>query len=519
MGGLTFEVTPPVQASAPERMDIACFMGFVARRPAASPTISAPYTPVPDPILAWLAAQGYSPAGSQDPLLDLPVPIESFSVFDGLFAWESRAAVGSTVLGTYLGAALRSFFVQGGRKCYVVRAGDPWGPGAPSATRLSKLVALGVGATSPSPDAGDRSTWHGVGHLFALPDVSFLVMPDLADIVAPDPPPPPPPLTFPPAPEVFVVCSPPGPAAPADGSGTLVGAPRCDGAGYVAWAAVLERLVALVRQTPLREVQIVAAVPMPLPGAVASLGTRVLAAGGDLYGFLLGRVGSAQPLLRAGTESAFLQLVYPWVKTPGSAALPEGLESPDAVLAGVLARGALLRGTFRTVAGEPLGDVFDVLPVQARADLSWPAPDGTVVSDRVSILGRTPSGLAVISDVTTHPDAYRSAGHNRLMSTIVRAAQQIGATVAFEPSSPRTWRSVVRKMTRVLDRLTAAGAFTGTPPFTVRCDLTTMTQADIDDGRLVVVVAFTPSSAIDEIVVALTLQEGGSVSVAGGAPS
>jgi hypothetical protein len=55
------------------------------------------------------------------------VPIDSWEVFDHLFAWERRPLNETGRLGTtYLGAAVRSFFAQGGRKCYVIRAGEPW---------------------------------------------------------------------------------------------------------------------------------------------------------------------------------------------------------------------------------------------------------------------------------------------------------------------------------------------------------------------------------------------------------
>ena len=61
-------------------------------------------------------------------LLDVPVPLESWDAFTRLFCPEMRRldAEGARGMG-YLAAAVRSFFEQGGRRCYVVRVGRPWG--------------------------------------------------------------------------------------------------------------------------------------------------------------------------------------------------------------------------------------------------------------------------------------------------------------------------------------------------------------------------------------------------------
>ena len=57
---------------------------------------------------------------------------------------------------------------------------------------------------------------------------------------------------------------------------------------------------------------------------------------------------TAQP---ASAASAFVQLGWPWLATRRAADLPETLEPPDGLLAGLIAASALARGTFRSVAG------------------------------------------------------------------------------------------------------------------------------------------------------------------------
>src|SRR5262245_48312382 len=225
MNGLHFEDRPALEPSAPNRADVACFVGFVSRRSG---------TPVPSALGDWLDEQGwtsppYDRPGAARDLLDVPVPVDTWDLFDGLFAWDERPLDGqSGHVGTsYLGAAVRSFFAQGGRRCYVVRAGDPWSLTDPPAPldRLGQLVPGYPNSLTSAPV--DRRSWHGVGHLFGLPDASFLCLPDLADAVR---------LSAEPVatevpeevrPEQFVECSPPAPSLPPDKGARFYSAPRC----------------------------------------------------------------------------------------------------------------------------------------------------------------------------------------------------------------------------------------------------------------------------------------------------
>jgi phage tail sheath protein FI len=297
-------------------------------------------------------------------------------------------------------------------------------------------------------------------------------------------------------------------------------APRCDETGYRHWALAIQRTAAFLR-TRLREIQLVASVPLPHRNAdVYHMGRRWLGEDG-IYPFLV--AGGFWKSM----ESAFVQLVYPWVRTAGAATLPEGLESPDAVLTGVIARNTLLRGAFRSAAGLRLTGVDDVHPIVGRGDLEARPPvaalrgiDTLGMIERVSVLGPTPGGLKVLSDVTTAPnESYRQAGVNRLFSVLVRAARRTGEATMFEPSNERTWVALRRRLENLLLRFFRAGAFRGQQPreaFSVRCDRTTMTQNDLDNGRIIAHLEFDAAPSIERIRVVLTLSEGGQVSLSAG---
>jgi hypothetical protein len=454
-------------------MDIALFVGFV--RVADGVSLST----LPDDLVQWLTERGWKDGPYKRPLdqlQDVPVPIESWQRFDSLFNWRSRTADDRDGA-AYLGAAVRSFFVQGGRKCYVVRVDDPWPLETLRADRLKRIAGLLPGYPAqflPSPE--DRFSWHGVGHLFGLPDVSFVAMPDLAEAVSMDrvrvelPPPPPGPT------EVFVECTPAGPTPPLDRTIRDIGPPVANAQGFQDWAKALAFAANMISASA-REVQLVAAVPIP----------------------------ETDLLFDSAPSTAFLQLAYPWVKTPASDALAGGVESPDGALTGILARNAVIRGTFRSAANLHLADIYDFYPSLDRKQHS-------ALIDRVCLLGPTPGGLRLLSDVTMSGiETYRPGSVSRLIGTMVRTARRIGEDVTFQPSGERLWGEIASRLDSFLRGLYQAGVFRGATAgeaYEVHCGRGTMTQNDIDNGRVIASVQFDAAAPVDTITVVLIVNEG-----------
>lgn len=473
MPGVIFEDQAPRVESGANRMDIALFVGFV--RLAAGAVISED-----SPLFQWLDQRGWigKPYGRPwQTLYDLPVPIENWPQFEALFDWQNRTADNRDGA-TYLGAAVRSFFAQGGRKCYVVRVGDPWPLQTSSGERLERIGALIPGHSGrllPSPR--DRRSWSGIGHVFGLPDVSFVCIPDLVDAVATDRTQIEVPAPVIVAPEEFVECSALEPEPPADRTVRDIGAPLCDESGFANWKRALQSAIDVISRAAYK-VELIAAVPMPR---------------GELA------FDTAPPESR-------LQLAYPWMRTPGSAGLPAQLESPDGVLTGILAQNALMRGTYTSAANLHTGDAFDVFPVLDRHEQQ----DRRLI-ERVSIFGPTPDGLRLLSDVTmSEVEEQRPGSVNRLVATIVRAARELGEEVTFESSGERLWAEVEGRLDALMRGLWLEGIFNGTSPseaYRVRCDATTMSQNDIDNGRVIAIAQFNAALPIDTITVVLIVNE------------
>ena len=467
MPALRFTSQSPPIAVNPNRSDVACFVGFVTSRDADE--------------------------------LSLPVPLDSWSDFQQIFSADRPITANTTTPATsYLSAAVRSFFAQGGRRCYVIRVGDPWPIETTRSERLSFLDRLipGFSQSTINSIPGDRTTWSSLGHLFGLEDVSFLCLPDLCDIVAADPEPLSVPTLLQRAPERFTACSAPQAAAPNDQLLKTLAAPRSNDEGFLLWSQAL-RIIAsfLERHTAglvLRPIQLVAAIPLPLAQSPASANLMPYLTSSDL-------------------DSRAVQLTYPWVRTVSRSGLPEELENPAGVLTGLLARNALSQGTYRSAAGLPMAETIEPVPTLPQQQLYQPNQQGKTLLERVSVLGPTPKGIQLLSDVTTSLDeSVRPASVHRLIGVIIRAARQLGQAHLFEPSGPHLWSQLAESLRGLMTQLYFAGALRGATAdiaFDVNCDRTTMTQNDIDNGRLIARIAFTPALPIERITVMLTLSD------------
>jgi uncharacterized protein len=343
------------------------------------------------------------------------------------------------------------------------------------------------------------------------------------------------------------VCT-PGPVVPRLQTTFDAPAPRLAEGDFATWANVVASVLnylasgSLRHQLHLREIQFVAAFPLPQDLDVATAAEHPSSAeiAQDIHDVIaaylpetllpLDGVPTVAPLqvpantrVALNVSSAFLQLGYPWLKTGGSSVLLEQLEPPDGALAGLIARNALTRGTFTSATKMVPADIYDVSPAlparemkSSATRLAWgnaaPAATPKALIERLSLFGMSPTGLRLLSDVTAYPgETYRAGAVNRLVSVICRAARTMGESAVFQSNGPALWGKVQRFLQNLMTRLWTLNALAGATvadAFNVRCDRSTMTQNDLDTGRLVARVTFTAAATIETIHVQLALQAG-----------
>ena len=79
--------------------------------------------------------------------------------------------------------------------------------------------------------------------------------------------------------------------------------------------------------------------------------------------------------------------------------------------------------------------------------------------------------------------------------------------VVFEPNSETLWGRVTRTIESFLATCWRDGALAGTSPeqaFFVECGLTTMTQDDIDNGRLICQIGIAPVKPAEFVIFRIT---------------
>ena len=85
--------------------------------------------------------------------------------------------------------------------------------------------------------------------------------------------------------------------------------------------------------------------------------------------------------------------------------------------------------------------------------------------------------------------------------------------VVFEPNDQRLWARVKQTVTDFLTRVWKDGALMGTTPdaaFFVKCDETTMTPDDIDNGRLIILIGIAPVKPAEFVIFRIAQWRSGS---------
>lgn len=278
-------------------------------------------------------------------------------------------------------------------------------------------------------------------------------------------------------------------------------------------AKKVQRVAGFVAQLR-REVQLISSVPLLYPGLEESVSLLDLL---HQHGHLADELDPLQveSIEHTSIASAFVQLGYPWLQTDNAWRLPQQLECPEGVITGMLANNALTRGTFRSATAIEPVDIIDVYPALSQHEIynthSDPGDEtsSTALLDRVSIFSPTIDGIRLLSDVTTsNNNAYREASVSRLTALIIRASRLLGEEYIFETNGEGLWSRIKGHLTEMLGLLFQLGAFRGESTdqaFHVFCDRSTMTQNDLDAGRVIAQIQFLPTVSIETINVILNL--------------
>jgi uncharacterized protein len=209
-------------------------------------------------------------------------------------------------------------------------------------------------------------------------------------------------------------------------------------------------------------------------------------------------------------------LYYPYLLSPNPLSTVSGATlrlPPSGFVAGIYASTDQSRGVWKAPAGlatvltnangvVPEGVMTDMQagvlnPAAINAIRTFPG-QGTVVFGARTVLGATTD------------TAYQQWRYIPVRRTALFIEQTLYANLGwavFEPNDTPLWNAIQSSVSRFMLSLFQQGAFQGTTPsqaFLVKCDSSTTTQDDIDNGIVNVLVGFAPLSPAEFVIIQIT---------------
>jgi phage tail sheath protein FI len=187
---------------------------------------------------------------------------------------------------------------------------------------------------------------------------------------------------------------------------------------------------------------------------------------------------------RGQIDSTYAALYYPWVRILDPVTNQEANMPPSGYVAGIYARSDNNYGVSKAPANEVVTDAlsFEVLLNKGQQDLLNPL--GINCFRFFEGRGYRLWGARLISSDTE----WIYVNPRRYMLYLEHSIDLGTQSLVFANNGPDLWASTAQLITDFLSNEFANGRLFGTTKaqaFFVRCDLTTMTQNDLDNGRLV----------------------------------
>ncbi len=193
----------------------------------------------------------------------------------------------------------------------------------------------------------------------------------------------------------------------------------------------------------------------------------------------------------AALRSSFAAYYYPWVALPECADHGPIRVPPSGHIAGIYARTDQQQGVWHAPAGMPVIGIVGLDNV--ITDVQGEALNSAGVNVLRNFAGK---GSLVWGARTTSQDPeWKYVNIRRYLSYLEHSIEAGTQWVVFEPNGDQLWAQVRNAVSNFLFTQWSNGALQGLKPedaFFVRCDRTTMTQNDIDNGRLIVEVGVAP---------------------------
>jgi phage tail sheath protein FI len=170
-------------------------------------------------------------------------------------------------------------------------------------------------------------------------------------------------------------------------------------------------------------------------------------------------------------------------------------------VAGIYARTDVQRGVHKAPANEVVMGVRDlqVRLTKGEQDILNPKHINCLRDFRDMNRGLRVWGARTLS---SDPE-WKYVNVRRLFLFVEKSIEMGTQWAVFEPNGEQLWATIYRSLTNFLTTVWRSGALEGTKPeeaFFVKVDRTTMTQDDIDNGRLIIIIGIAPVKPAEFVI-------------------
>lgn len=203
--------------------------------------------------------------------------------------------------------------------------------------------------------------------------------------------------------------------------------------------------------------------------------------------------------MRGRIDSTHAALYYPWVRILDPVTSAEIHLPPSGFVAGIYARNDIDNGVHKAPANEVvrLAIGFEKLLNKSQQDVL--NPEGINAFRFFEGRGLRLWGARTIS---SDPE-WKYINVRRYFAYLERSIDKGTQFVVFEPNGEALWGNVLRTISDFLFNEWKSGRLLGSKPemaFFVRCDRSTMTQNDLDNGRLICLIGVAPLKPAEFVI-------------------
>lgn len=203
--------------------------------------------------------------------------------------------------------------------------------------------------------------------------------------------------------------------------------------------------------------------------------------------------------MRSKLDSSYAALYYPWVRVLDPVTRAEINLPPSGFVAGIYARNDINRAVYKAPANEVVNLALGFEFLLNRSQQEVLNPEGINCFRFFEGRGLRLWGARTIS---SDPE-WKYVNVRRYFIYLERSIDRGTQWAVFEPNGEQLWANVRRTIEDFLLNEWQNGALLGEKPekaFFVKCDRSTMTQNDLDNGRLVCLIGLAPLKPAEFVI-------------------